>query len=98
MLMLFLACENDLAEIDRLFSSEQVKVETAHDVELLYSDSAVVQVRVKGPRMLRHLDSSIPYEEFPDGILVQFVNKSKQSKNQLTAKYALRYESRNEII
>ena len=93
-----MACENDLTEIDRLFSDDQVKVETAFDVQLLYSDSAKVQVRVSGPRMLRHFNNAIPYEEFPDGILVEFLNNSSQPRNNLTAKYALRYESKNEVI
>ena len=96
--MLLMACENDLAEINRLLSPEEVQVETAHDVQLLYSDSAVVQVKVSGPRMLRHFKNAIPYEEFPDGILVEFVNNSRTTKNKLTAKYALRYESKNEVI
>ncbi|MEM9820354.1 MAG: LPS export ABC transporter periplasmic protein LptC [Bacteroidota bacterium] len=93
-----ISCENDLEEIDRLFSQEQVKVETAYDVQLLYSDSAVVQVRVSGPRMLRHFENAIPHEEFPDGILVEFMNNTRPSRNKLTAKYALRYESKNEVI
>lgn len=96
---LFVACENDLKEVNGLVLPQQIQVETAYDVELLYSDSAVVQVRVKGPRMLRYLDNAIPYEEFPDGILVDFIKRSKQQpQNKLTAKYALRYESKNEII
>lgn len=97
-LLVLTACENDLKEIDRLFSEEEVKVETAFDVQLLYSDSANVQVRVSGPRMLRHFKSAIPYEEFPDGILVEFLNNSSKPRNNLTAKYALRYESKNEVI
>jgi len=93
-----LACENDLAEIDKLISDDQVKVETAYDVQLLYSDSAVVQVRISGPRMLRHLNKSTPYEEFPDGVRVEFLTSDKKAKSELTAKYAVRFENKNEVI
>ena len=93
-----MACENDLAEIDRLITNDQVKVETAYDVQLLYSDSAVVQVRISGPRMLRHLNKSTPFEEFPDGVRVEFLTSGKEARSELTAKYAVRYENKNEVI
>jgi len=92
------ACENDMAEVDRLVSRDQVKVETAYDVQLLYSDSAIVRVRISGPRMLRHLNTSTPYEEFPDGVRVEFLTSGSKAKSELTAKYAVRYENKNEVI
>ena len=94
----FMACENDMAEINKVISKDEIKVETAHNVELLYSDSAVVQVQVTGPKMLRHLDKNTPTEEFPEGIRVDFLNKNRRSTSNLTAKYAIRFESKNEII
>ena len=97
-IVFFSTCENDMTEINKAISKEQIKVETAHNVELLYSDSAVVQVKVTGPKMLRHLDKNTPTEEFPEGIRVDFLNKNKRSTSKLTAKYAIRYESKNEII
>jgi len=98
-LLLLTACENDIEMVNAMFSKEQVNVEEAREVQLLYSDSAKVRVRVFGPVMLRHIDHAQPKEEFPDGILVEFMQPGTERTNgQLTAKYAIRFENQGKII
>ncbi len=95
----FMSCENDLEAVNALFSKDQVKIEEAKDVQLLYSDSAVVRVRVSGPKMLRHIDHSKPKEEFPEGILIEFLRPgSNSTQGSLTAKYAIRLENESKVI
>ena len=74
------------------FSRSDVQIETIQDVDMLYSDSALVRVRIRGPVMLRHLVSDDPRQEFNKGIKVDFFNATGALAGTLTAKYAVRYE------
>lgn len=92
------SCENDLKEIQRVIDSDEVGVEQAKDVEILYSDSAVVKVRLRGPTMMRYLDQSNQRTVFPDNVRVDFLDGGKESHSVLTAKYAIRYDKKDEIF
>ena len=92
------SCQNDLAEIDKVINGEMISVETAKEVSVLYSDSAMVKVRVEGPVMLRHLDTENPRQEFTDGVKVVFFGAGQKIESVLTAKYAIRLEKKNQII
>lgn len=94
----FLACENDLADINRLFDPDAVAMEVAYDVEMLYSDSAVVQVRIRAPRMIRHLDKSEPRQEFPDGMNVEFFGPARRVDSELRSDYAIRFDKKKQIV
>ncbi|NBC08983.1 MAG: LPS export ABC transporter periplasmic protein LptC [Bacteroidetes bacterium] len=98
LLLALAACENDLAEIEALAENYSTQVETAKEVEILYSDSAQVRVRVTGPTMLYHLDRGAPYQEFPDGVVVDFFDDTGAVTSQLTAQYGIRYENKAEVI
>jgi LPS export ABC transporter protein LptC len=92
------ACENDLAEVNRFVDKNEVSIETAKGIEMLYSDSAKVRVKIISPTLLRHLDKRNPHQEFPDGIDVEFFGDRGGVTSRLTAKSALRYEKENKII
>lgn len=98
LLSAFLACENDIAEVQKYISKDLVAVETAKEVEMLYSDSAIVKVRVKSPTMVRHLDRNEPRQEFPDGISMEFLSPNHRTTSRMTAKYAIRYEKDDKVI
>jgi len=89
------SCENDLREIESVATSDELKYETMKNVELLYSDSAIVRVKVMGDKMFRYLDINAPRQEFPEGIQVDFFDPSGRTQSELTAKYALRFEKKN---
>ena len=97
--LIFSSCENDLAEVARVIKKEELQFETMKGgVEMLYSDSAIVRVKVSGPTMLRYLNKAEPTQEFPDGINVDFFSPSGRISSELTAKYAIRYEGKNNIL
>ena len=98
LLITLFSCKNDLEEIDKVINREMIAVETAKEVSMLYSDSAMVRVRIEGPTMLRHLDKENPRQEFIDGVKVVFFTYGEKVESTLTAKYALRMEKKNEII
>jgi LPS export ABC transporter protein LptC len=99
-LFLFLlpSCQNDLAEIQRFIKQEETTYETISDFKTLYSDSAVVKVKIEGPTMLRYLDKDKPRQEFPDGMKVEFFTPNKRVTSRLTAKYGMRLEKDKQII
>jgi LPS export ABC transporter protein LptC len=97
-IFLLTSCENDLEEIKSVATSDELKYETMKNVELLYSDSAILRVKVMGDKMLRFLDVNTPKQEFPEGIKVDFFDQRGRTQSELTARYALRFEKKNEII
>ena len=98
LLFLFPSCQNDLAEIQRFIKQEETTYETISDFKTLYSDSAVVKVKIEGPTMLRYLDKDKPRQEFPDGMKVEFFTPNQRVTSRLTAKYGMRLEKDKQII
>lgn len=98
LVIITISCSNDMDQINRLIDEKEVKMERATDVELIYSDSAVVKVKVLSPELLRHLDRNNPIDEFPIGIHVKFYDEYQRVSSYLDAKYALRMEKDKKII
>lgn len=91
-------CKNDLPSIQKVFPPESANIEEIRDFEMLYSDSAKVRVRIKGPVMWRHLDEKNPRQEFPEGVEVEFFDVNFQVTSRLTSLYAVRFEKESKII
>jgi len=96
--MLLAGCREEIPETlpDALLSNPNM--ELLEEVEILYSDSAEVKVRVTGPVMYYHTEANDPRQEFPGGITVHFLDRDQQVASTLTAKYAIRRESLGTII
>lgn len=90
-------CENDLKEVKRLSYQGKTGIERADTIEILYSDSAVVRVRILAPLMFIHLGIENPHREFPNGIHVDFFDRYKQPTSFLTAKKAYHYEKQGRV-
>ncbi len=97
-LLLFISCSNDLSEVNQMFDKSALKIETAKNVELLYSDSAILKVKVFGKTLIRHIDRQVPYDEFPDGIRVEFYDEYGRVSSWMNANYAIRYEKTRIVI
>ncbi len=90
--MLF-ACKNDMETISSFTIDESLPNETAKDVELIYSDSGRVMIKLISPRLNRYLNDD-PYIEFPDGLHLYFYDSAMAVKSELTANYGINYENR----
>jgi len=95
---LLLACENSLEDVAALNEKLDTQVERAEEVEILYSDSAKIKVKIAGPTMLYHLDRKDPKQEFPDGVKVDFFDQFQNISSVLTAKYAIRLEQKQQVL
>ena len=97
-LLLFSGCLNDPEEVADLMERLNPQVETATEVAILYSDSAILRGYVSGPRMLNYLDRNDPRQEFPDGVHVVFFDEWGDTTSILDAQLGIRRERKNEII
>ncbi len=97
--LLLSSCENDINDVNRLFSNNETQVETATGVEMLYSDSAILKLRIVSPKLIRHLDKKDPYQAFPEGLTVEFFSPDGLTvTGRMTAKYAERYDNTSKFI
>jgi LPS export ABC transporter protein LptC len=91
------ACQDDIISHDFRVTPGDLKNEVLTDVAILYSDSAVVRVKVSGKELVRSLDAEQGKEEFTKGVFVEFFNETGQVTSTLKADYAFRNENKDEI-
>jgi LPS export ABC transporter protein LptC len=80
--------------VDDIMQKKQVfPTEQGETVEILYTDSGLVRIRITAPEM-NHYTFNVPepYTEMPKGIYVEFYNDSSKIKTTLKADYGIRYE------
>jgi len=92
--LFFAACENDIKVINAIGNKDFLPVESAKNVETIYSDSGHIQMILKAPQLDRY-EGEKPYIEMPKGVLVFFYDTLMQVKSKLSAKYAINYEKDN---
>ncbi len=98
-LMSFMACEELPADPTKLSAEElDVEMETTTDVELIYSDSAVVNVIVKANKMLTNTKRGDKKQVFPNGVDVDFFDPKGRVQSELTCKMATRFEKDKRIL
>lgn len=90
--MLF-ACKNDMKTIDKLTLTENRPDETARDVEMTYSDSGRIMIRLISPA-LNHYQGDEPYLEFPEGLHLLFYDSALRVQSELTANYGINWENK----
>lgn len=89
---IFCGCENDESKVDRITRKINLPVESAGNIVVLYSDSAILKVRLTAPAMNRYY-SPKPYFEMPKGVNIKFFDDSMHVISTLTANYAISRES-----
>lgn len=85
------ACENDIEEVKAIALKEKFPVETADSIEVIYSDSGRVLMKISAPLMEHYVGDS-SYIELSKGVHVIFFNDSLQPQTELTAEYAINKE------
>jgi LPS export ABC transporter protein LptC len=91
------SCQEKVITHDAIITDNDVGVEIGRDVEILYSDSAVVKVRILGPLLHSYNSTSDPKQVFTEGILVTFYDANGQQTSQLVAKSAVREQGKKII-
>jgi LPS export ABC transporter protein LptC len=97
-LTILYACGSSIDDpYDFYFNSPKLG-ETAKNVEILYSDSSYVQIRITGPLMHKSSEAGRSREEFPEGLKVEFLNNYGQVTSWLSAKHGIRSPSEDKVI
>ncbi len=96
-LFAILSCDEAAIRETKKYTEEDVNMEVGQKVEILYSDSARVRVRVTAPLLHYFSDRDNPHQHFPNGIKVDFFEKDQSIRSTLVAKSADRYELKGVI-
>lgn len=72
--------------------------EIAENVEMLYSDSAVVKFRIVSPRMEKFLKDGVLIEEFPKGLKIDFFGPELKLISSISALYAQRVSEEGTLL
>lgn len=75
---------------------DQLPGETGLGMELVYSDSGRVKIRVTTPKMERY-ETPVKKLVLPEGVFVEFFNDSGKVKSWLKADYAVNFESESRM-
>ncbi|TFF38424.1 LPS export ABC transporter periplasmic protein LptC [Mucilaginibacter psychrotolerans] len=87
--MLLVACENDINKIKALAAADSTKpIQQTTDIDLIYSDSALVKFRLNAPLMIEYMIAK-PYKVLPKGIRITFLDKDAKPAGTITADSAL---------
>ncbi|MGZ3866279.1 MAG: LPS export ABC transporter periplasmic protein LptC [Bacteroidia bacterium] len=104
--LILFSCKENKNELDKMIAKQEVfPSEEGQVVEILYTDSGIVTMRLTAP-VLNHFTSNVPepYTEMPKGIIIEFFNKEGEVKTTMRALYAIRFEkskrleARNKVV
>jgi lipopolysaccharide export system protein LptC len=85
-------CENDIEKIKLITDKDIVPVESSSGLEILYSDSARVAVKIVAPEMNRY-DTGKAVTVLPMGLHIEFYDPALKVVSTLDAKYAIRHDT-----
>ncbi len=85
-------CVNDMEEVNALTQTEDLPVEVADDIRIIYSDSAVLKVILDAAHLERFLGEN-PYLEMTEGVHVRFYNSYGEVESELRSNYAISHEN-----
>lgn len=103
-LMFLSSCTNDMEVINKIIDPEEEPDLFATNIEILYSDSALLQMRLIAPLVKRFEQAKEPRDEFPEGLHVWFYEKDGTLKAEITANWALNnvttkiWEARSNVV
>ena len=87
-LMFFPSCSNDLETVKHISARDTLPLESAKNIEAIYSDSGKTVVYIYSKQMDKYLGYN-SYTEFPKGIKVLYFDSCMRVKSMLTADYAM---------
>lgn len=87
-----------MVEVAQYFQKDDVQVVVAKDVEIYYSDSAVVRVIISGPVLRSYLSVKEPRSVFEKGLVANFYDTQHHKQSRLVAKYGIKYDKLNKVV
>jgi LPS export ABC transporter protein LptC len=91
-MIMLVACNKTPVTADFITSRKDDPVMSAHNIDMLFSDSGRIQARLTGPLMNRYLGET-PYLEFPHGFRVAIFDSVQQTATTIVADRGIRKEN-----
>lgn len=98
------ACSNDMEVVNKIIDPEEEPDLVATNIDILYSDSARLQMKLQAPLVRQFAGAKEPRDEFPEGIHVWFYERTGELKAEITANWAKHdiatniWEARSNVI
>lgn len=92
----FLGCESNFKQVQKINYSEFVPNGEAEDFNLKYTDSGVIKTILVSPKMLNFSNIEFPFTEFPEGIDVTLYD-NEGKRTFVKSDYAISF-SKTDII
>jgi LPS export ABC transporter protein LptC len=86
----FYQCKEEARVLTDEEAGKWANKEMLRDINLVYSDSAKIEIRIIAPQMIRYTDKNESKEEFPIGFQAFFYGENNELLNTLASKYAIR--------
>ncbi len=83
-------CKDDKNLMSDDEASQWINKEMLRNINLTYSDSAKIEIRIIAPQMIRYTEKQELKEEFPIGFQAFFYGEHNELLNTLASKYAMR--------
>jgi hypothetical protein len=94
----WLACENELADVQRLYDYPDPNIERVESPRITFSDSGVIQAYVRGPILHRKAGGAGNYTDmFIEGVEVEFLGEDGQPTSWLFADYGENRKAIDEV-
>jgi LPS export ABC transporter protein LptC len=94
--MLF-SCVNDPEDVKAVRQDQQLPVEWADDVEMIYSEAGNMRVVITTPRLEKYAGGRERYTLMPEGIHAIFYDSVMMERSSIKAGYAVEYPDRRTI-
>nr|WP_294950039.1 LPS export ABC transporter periplasmic protein LptC [uncultured Mucilaginibacter sp.] len=86
MVMLLAACENDINKIKAIAAADATKpIQQTSDIDVIFSDSAIVKFRLTAPLMVEYMTPKNPYKVLPKGVKIIFLDKDVKEAGNIIA-------------
>ena len=88
LIVVLCSCVNDMEVINKFIDEENEPDLVGDNVEVLYTDSARLQMRMVTPLIKMYESATDARDEFPQGIHVWFYEKTGELRAEITANWA----------
>lgn len=89
------SCSTDLDELNKVEKKQDMPLQRAEEMTILYTDSGRLEMELYAPVLERYLENEESIIVFPEGIKAVFYGRTGEVESKLTADKAKYFESRD---
>lgn len=93
----FSSCGNSLEEVSEVTEQKERPEEISINTTILYSDSAVIRLKIVTPELQRWASAEDPYVEFPKGLELFFYDSLGNIESTLKSNYGINYTEQKKV-